>query len=228
MGVDEICPLLTLGGDRRIVSGAPDAAHRCSAGGDLTSIEREYQARFCLTGRHETCERYVAHVNEHGAPGPAWRAAAPDATFVSTRIVVDTAPRAVIGRRPPRLGMVALVVVGLLLVGGVLGWMGLRGLAGILAPGESASPSAAVPSGTQVAEPSPSIESSSGPSTAATPTPAPTPTPAATPITYIVQSGDTLNEIAARFGTTAQAIMDANGLTSDIIQVGQVLIIPLS
>ena len=62
----------------------------------------------------------------------------------------------------------------------------------------------------------------------ACPTAAPTPTPAPTPITYIVQSGDTLNEIAARFGTTSQAIMDANGLTSDIIQVGQVLIIPVT
>jgi LysM repeat protein len=46
-------------------------------------------------------------------------------------------------------------------------------------------------------------------------------------VTYIVQSGDTLNAIAARFGTTVQAIMDANGLTSDEILIGQVLIIPV-
>jgi len=45
-------------------------------------------------------------------------------------------------------------------------------------------------------------------------------------VTYIVQSGDTLNSIAARFGTTAQAIREANGLTSDLIHPGQVLIIP--
>jgi LysM repeat protein len=55
----------------------------------------------------------------------------------------------------------------------------------------------------------------------------PSPTPAPTPVTYIVQPGDTLNEIATRFGTTAQAIMAANGLTSDVINVGQVLIIPV-
>jgi hypothetical protein len=211
-----------------MVSGAPDAAHRCAAGETLTTIERDYQSRFCLTGRHETCERFVAHVAEHGAPGPTWRPAAPDATFASTRIVVDAAPRTVIHRRPPRLGMAALVIVGLLLVGGVLGWMGLRGLAGILAPSASPSPSASVevtPSPTP--EPSVSAAPSSTASTASTPTAAPTPAP--TPVTYIVQAGDTLNEIAARFGTTAQAIADANGL--DIaapIQVGQILIIPIT
>ncbi|MBZ0315825.1 MAG: LysM peptidoglycan-binding domain-containing protein [Anaerolineae bacterium] len=44
---------------------------------------------------------------------------------------------------------------------------------------------------------------------------------------YTVQSGDTLNVIAARFGTTAQAIMSLNGLTNpDILEVGQVLRIP--
>jgi LysM repeat protein len=221
--VDQICPLLTLGGDRRIVSGSPDAAHRCSAGGTLTTIEREYQGRFCLTGRHESCERYVAHVEEHGSPGPTWRAAAPDATFASTRIVVDPTPRTAVARRPPRLGLVALVVAGLLLVGGVLGWMGLRGLAGILAPGGSPSPSASVPtSDFPSEEPRASEVASVEPSTA------PTPTPAPTPITYIVQAGDTLNQIAARFGTTAQAIMEANGLSSEIIQVGQVLIIPVT
>jgi LysM repeat protein len=117
---------------------------------------------------------------------------------------------------------VALVVVGLLLVGAVLGWMGLRGLAGILAPSSPPSPPAsAMASGSPSGTPTSSATPSAAPSTA------PTPTPAPTPVTYIVQAGDTLNEIAARFGTTAQAIMETNGLTSEIIQVGQVLIIPV-
>ena len=51
-------------------------------------------------------------------------------------------------------------------------------------------------------------------------------TPAPSQRTYVVQQGDTLNEIAQRFGTTAEAIKAANGLTSDTINVGQVLIIP--
>lgn len=44
---------------------------------------------------------------------------------------------------------------------------------------------------------------------------------------HTVQSGDTLASIAARYGTTAQAIADANGLSDpNQIRVGQVLVIP--
>jgi hypothetical protein len=44
--------------------------------------------------------------------------------------------------------------------------------------------------------------------------------------TYTVQSGDTLYEIANRFGTTVSALKSANNLTSNTILVGQVLNIP--
>lgn len=44
--------------------------------------------------------------------------------------------------------------------------------------------------------------------------------------TYVVQSGDTLYEIANRFGTTVSALKSANNLTSNTILVGQVLNIP--
>ena len=53
----------------------------------------------------------------------------------------------------------------------------------------------------------------------------PTPIPL-TGRTYSVASGDTLGSIARKFGTTVQAIMEANGLTSDALSVGQVLKIP--
>lgn len=43
---------------------------------------------------------------------------------------------------------------------------------------------------------------------------------------HIVQTGDTLYSIARRYGTTVDAIMTANGLTSTNIYVGQRLIIP--
>lgn len=224
--MDAICPLLTLGGDRRVVSGSPDAAHRCAASGTLTPIERDYQARFCLTGRHETCERYLAHVEQFGPLGPAWRGAAPDATFASTRLVMDSAPRTLIGPRPRRFGTAALIVLGLVLIGVLVAWLGLGGLTAIFGPSSTPEPSATGAS-SLTPEPSASVEPSASASVPPTPTPVPTPTPAPTPVTYIVQAGDTLNAIAARFGTTAQAIRDANGLTNDIIQVGQVLIIPV-
>ncbi len=47
------------------------------------------------------------------------------------------------------------------------------------------------------------------------------------PVRYTVQPGDTLTRIAARFGTTVGAIVEANGLTNpNLIYVGQVLVIP--
>ncbi|MEX2229969.1 MAG: LysM peptidoglycan-binding domain-containing protein [Dehalococcoidia bacterium] len=45
-------------------------------------------------------------------------------------------------------------------------------------------------------------------------------------LTYIVEPGDSLSEIAARFDTTVDAISEANGLTDVDIVVGQELIIP--
>jgi murein DD-endopeptidase MepM/ murein hydrolase activator NlpD len=51
--------------------------------------------------------------------------------------------------------------------------------------------------------------------------------PQGVPETYVVQSGDTLFLIATRFRTTVVAIKQLNGLgTSDLIQVGQKLLIP--
>jgi len=44
--------------------------------------------------------------------------------------------------------------------------------------------------------------------------------------TYIVQAGDTLFSISQRYGTTVEEIVSANGLTSDLVQIGQPLTIP--
>jgi len=57
------------------------------------------------------------------------------------------------------------------------------------------------------------------------PAPAPAPTPATTGI-HIVQPGENLFRLGLRYGTTAAAIRAANGLSSDLIYVGQRLVIP--
>ncbi len=44
--------------------------------------------------------------------------------------------------------------------------------------------------------------------------------------TYTVVAGDTLFQIANRFETTVQAIRTSNNLTTDVIRVGQTLVIP--
>lgn len=55
-----------------------------------------------------------------------------------------------------------------------------------------------------------------------------TPTTQTQGSTYTVVSGDSLSVIAKRFGVTTEALRSANGLTSDVIRVGQVLTIPSS
>lgn len=44
---------------------------------------------------------------------------------------------------------------------------------------------------------------------------------------HVVQTGDTLFGLARRFGTTVEAIMSVNGLTTSTIRVGQQLLIPV-
>lgn len=45
-------------------------------------------------------------------------------------------------------------------------------------------------------------------------------------VNYIVQKGDNLYSIANKYGTTVDAIKQANNLTSNTLQIGQVLLIP--
>jgi LysM repeat protein len=60
------------------------------------------------------------------------------------------------------------------------------------------------------------------------PRPAPRPAPLACGFHYTVAYGDTLGTIAARFGTTAYAIMQRNGLSNpNFVYPGQVLCIPV-
>jgi peptidoglycan DL-endopeptidase LytF len=50
--------------------------------------------------------------------------------------------------------------------------------------------------------------------------------PVTPPTTYTVKAGDTLYDIARRFGTTVTAIMQLNNLTTTALSIGQVLQIP--
>ena len=159
-----------------------------------------------------------------GLPRPA-----PDAAFQRTRQTLDPeaawrnlAPG---GRRRPSPRA--------LLVGGVGGAAALAvavsSIAGVLGNGSqaSSSPSPQLASSAESGTPADST-GSVGPSPSSAQGVEPTVAGSAAPtsFSYVVQSGDTLNLIATRFGTTVDAIRQANGLSSDVINVGQVLTIP--
>ena len=74
------------------------------------------------------------------------------------------------------------------------------------------------------------------PAASSTPTAAPTAStapsesagPSSSPVSYVVQRGDRLSDIAAQFGVTVDAIVELNHLdNADHIEAGQVLLIPV-
>jgi LysM repeat protein len=231
--VNRVCPLLGLSGDRRAVVDGIDAAHRCHAEVTPLPIERQWQARFCLTTSHPHCERYQQAMARRGT---AVLARAPIADgLVSTRMILAPEPawRGMAGRArqagPGRfvaLGAVA-TVVGAGAIAAIAAANGLDFSDGVAA----FSPS---PQATPTPQPTPSPSPTPAPTETPTPLPSPTPVPATpeptpvpTPRTYVVQEGDTLAAIAQQFGTTPEALQAANGIEDpDVITVGQVLVIP--
>jgi LysM repeat protein len=86
-----------------------------------------------------------------------------------------------------------------------------------------------VPSPTPTPSPSPTATATEMPTETATPSPTltSTATPTATPITHQILPGDTLVNIARRYGTTVELLAQQNGIVNvHLIDVGQILIIP--
>lgn len=78
------------------------------------------------------------------------------------------------------------------------------------------------PTNTPAFTPSPTSTPTSVPTESSTPTSTVTPTP----VIHVVKRGDTLYDIAREYNTTVRAIMEANGLESNRLSVGQELTIP--
>jgi nucleoid-associated protein YgaU len=227
--VERICPYLALLEDGRTVADGFDAEHRCLAVSPPATLERARQVQLCLTEAHVRCERFVSARTAWLAASSGLPRVAPDVDFGTTRMVLEqepawrslaATPRERLGRGTLLVGAAVAAVAAVLVLGSVFRLFGG-------APGPSPSPT---PSASPSAVPSPSSSPTASPvrsaSAAPTATQAPTATPAPTQRTYVVKQGDTLNGIAQQFGTTVQAIKAANGLTSDTINIGQVLVIP--
>jgi LysM repeat protein len=151
----------------------------------------------------------------------------------------------------------ALLVVACIVAVGVSAWVlflrdlgepdsvSLSGEPSSVAPVETYTPRPATPTYTPTATPTPSRTSTPtitppathtpqpSPSSTATETapptapPAPTAPPPPTAQTYTVAAGDTLSEIATRFGVSTDALARANGISDPaLIRDGQVLVIP--
>lgn len=240
--MERICPFLATSDDGRAVVDGYDRAHVCRADGGRQPVDRSRQVGYCLSDSHRGCERYVEALARRGPV--SWPDPSPDAAIRQTRLVLQpaaarrTLPVAGLSPRSRRWlvgGAVATIGVAAV-ASGVVGSLGA--VVGSGSPAATATPSpstgsssapvaAASATPTPTALPTPTPTPAPTASAVDTPTPEPTATPAPQPQTYIVQPGDTLNGIAIRFGTTVEAIQEANGLgASDVILVGQVLIIP--
>jgi LysM repeat protein len=239
--VERICPFLALSTDHRTAIDGFDPEHACHAIDPPEPLERSRQVEQCLGEAHRQCDRYVAFLSQHAAHAAAVPPPSSDAYVARTRLVFDPDPRfgAVGGLISPgtsaRRWLVAggVAAVGVAAAATAVGG-GFNGLVG------DRSASASEP--TIIDSPSPSVglqaTAQPTPETTVAPTKVPaSPTPPATqqptqapaseaPQTYRVKEGDTLSSIATRFGTSVAAIQAANGLGSDVINVGQVLVIP--
>ena len=221
--------MLALPADHRTVVDGYDPEHLCLALDPPGALERTRQVQLCLSESHIRCERLVAM---RGRPGPTRGTVGvpPDLAFASTRLIMEPEPawRSLAGAESRRRRRLAVV-----------GGLGLAAAVTVAAGSAAGLFGGATPSpGAGSATPSPSVGTSAGASvlpsatsvSSATPVPTPSLAPPGSvvpsPRIYVVQSGDTLGLIAAQFKTTADAIRTANGLTTDVINIGQKLIIP--
>jgi len=235
------CPYLVAaaGGWRTSV---PSRDHRCTALAPAATLARDKQRRLCLTPTHTACATYVAALDarrERGlapdGPSPVRWEVARTTAVVDAGLGLGTAVRNLVAERRGWQAVPAFVLLAALAAVALSG-LGRDQPGGAVLPSPSASresfptistPPTAQPSASApiAATPSPSAPPTPSPSVPATPPPTSTPAPSAR-TTYTVKTGDTLYDIAIAFGTSVAAIKELNGLTSNTIHAGLVLLIP--
>ena len=237
--MDRVCPLLGLAADGRTVVDGVDPGHRCHAEVPSLPLDRQQQARVCLTPGFERCERFLRHAALTGGIRP--RPAPIADGLVSTRLLLTPEPawRGIAGRtRRARTGRAVGLAAGalLLVAGGAAVASTLGGPPEPSGDGLALTTATGRPTATATPRPTPDPTEAPTPIPTAAPTPippppetpVPTPPPTPTPVrTYVVQEGDTLSTIAAAFGSTVAAIQEANGISDpNEITIGQTLVIP--
>lgn len=225
LSLPEVCPHLGLRGDPASCALFPRPDHACGVPG-APPPPLEWQAGYCLSQRHAECLYFRAH-----AAGQAAELPGRTRSFRS-------------GRRLAVAGALA-AACGLLGVAFAQGYISIdvstaepspAATAGMAAaspaarggpspaPAPTATP-ALSPAASPTVTPEPTLAPTATPQPTATPSPVPSPSPR--PETHVVAEGETLSEIAVRYGTTVEAIMELNGLTDpNTIPAGMVLRLP--
>ena len=209
---EQNCPLLGTRVDRNTHFTYPSRENKCNAHNRVSPLSLEEQEALCLCSVYPTCRFYLAHQSRelatHEAEASLNRVSTPDPPY-----------------RPKPMTIAAVAIAGIILCGLLLVVSGVpQSIATSLIP--TATPTVTrVPTRTMTPTPIPPTDTPRPPTPTATATATIPPTP--TPVVYVVQPGDTLGAIATKYGVTAQAIMDANGITDPrVVRVGTRLIIP--
>lgn len=215
-------------------------------------LTTDKQRRLCLGAAHVTCATFMAALEARRRWAlPLDIDDAAELATLEGQPVSDAGLLASIPRAGNRWGVVrtapvvAEVVSGLDLVGLIrhraaaqagLGAMLVIAFVAIAisrAPGDGSSGALLVPSASLAPTPTAVPTVTPTPSTVSTVAVTPVATVAVTPslpaptrATYKVVAGDTLYALAIRWGTSVQAIVDLNGLSSTNLRVGQELLIP--
>ncbi len=229
-----ICPYL-VSEDGAWRAARPMREHRCTAVRPPATLPLGKQRRLCLVEAHRACPAYEAaqerRAAELASAGISTRALAARQTRPLARtlpVALDKptaipAPTALV-EAVRRLGRVRLAA--LILLAGIVVLLALVGRGA-----QDARPSPTPVTGvgaTRAPSPTPTRTRATPAPATAPPTPArATPTPAPSPATYVVERGDTLVAIAARFNTTVELLRRLNNLEPGaVLTVGQVLRLP--
>jgi LysM repeat protein len=231
--VAALCPYLRADGGWRSARPMPD--HRCTAVTPAAAVSSGTQRALCLRDKHTSCDAFQAATAQRQSdltlsgidPGRIsgsriGRAArsAPVALDRPGRVAAS-AKLAAFSRSATGAGLAIAAVLALSAV-----------VLARLPAGDAASEPPAA--GAFVASPRTDAQSvlpatATPPPTTPRPSPSPTPsaTPSAAPSVYVVQAGDTLSAIAARFDTTIAVLVELNGIEDAAhLQIGQELRLP--